>query len=69
MPNQLATRVRFFFAAFMLTLLAYAGVDSALAHGPERETADGCGEAAAPCRLAPLTVTPPAAAAQLTAAV
>ncbi|HEX8695071.1 MAG TPA: hypothetical protein VF746_21850 [Longimicrobium sp.] len=60
MSNHVANRVRLVFVALVLTLLAYTGLDAALAHGRghERE-ASACGSAANPCRLAPLVVTRP----------
>ena len=39
MSNHVANRVRLAFVALVLTLLAYTGLDAALAHGGEREKA------------------------------
>lgn len=62
MSNHVANRVRLVFVAFVLALLAYTGLDAALAHRADHETkASECGTAANPCLLAPLTVTRPAA--------
>jgi len=55
MTHKTISSVRIIFASFALTLLAYAGVDAALA--PATIGLSGCGDAANPCQLAPLTVT------------
>jgi hypothetical protein len=60
MSNHVANLVRLAFVAVVLALLAYTGLDAALAHGREHaKEASACGTAANPCRLAPLVVTRP----------
>jgi hypothetical protein len=68
MSKNLTTSVRILFASFALTLLAYAGLDTALTRGYEAKSRTGlstCGDAANPCQLAPLTVTAPRPGAHL----
>jgi hypothetical protein len=57
MTNKTISSVRIIFASFALTLAAYAGLDAALAPAKGTIGLSGCGDAANPCQLAPLTVT------------
>jgi len=57
MTNKTISSVRIIFASFALTLAAYAGLDAALAPAQRTIGLSGCGDAANPCQLAPLTVT------------
>jgi len=57
MTNKTISSVRILFASFALTLAAYAGLDAALAPAKATIGLSGCGSAANPCQLAPLTVT------------
>lgn len=63
MPKTISTSVRILFASFVLTLLAYAGLDTALS----RPTVglSSCGDAANPCALPALTVSPDRSAGRL----
>ncbi|HEX8694087.1 MAG TPA: hypothetical protein VF746_16825 [Longimicrobium sp.] len=65
MPKNLTTSVRILFASFVLTLLAYAGLDTALTRSYAEAGLSTCGDAANPCQLAPLTVTAPRPGARL----
>lgn len=61
MPRNLTSTVRLVFVSFLLTLLAYSGLDAALTSVASQAPAGmaSCGTAANPCTLAPLTVQAP----------
>ena len=61
MPRNLTSTVRLVFVSFVLTLLAYSGLDAALTSVASHTQAGmpSCGTAAHPCALAPLTVQAP----------